>query len=179
MQKGDKMCWSIHQRFGKVMIVEGILLALTIISLLGLTIITANTQTSNDPDSLAVAKLQAFTELASVYSSGGQAPALVDELNKALNLIQEANIAGSNGNAVEATNLEDQARSLISDVLARAPLAQQQAQHDAFNRVFFAVVSIPVIVLISTATLYLGIRVWSWYEKMKFLELKIVEKDEE
>ncbi|HKM51502.1 MAG TPA: hypothetical protein VJZ75_10030 [Candidatus Bathyarchaeia archaeon] len=173
------MYWSIHQRFGKIMIVEAILLALTIISVVGLILPTANTQASNELDSLTVAKLQAFTKLAIVYSSGGQAPALVDELNKALNLVQEAKIAESNGNATEATNFENQARSLISDVLARAPLAQLQAQHEAFNRVLFLVASIPVVVVISTATFYLGLRTWTWYEKMKFLEMKIVENDEE
>ena len=60
------MYYSIRKRFGKAMIAETFLLILMSISVVGLSIPTANTQASDTFDTLTIARLQAFTQVAMV-----------------------------------------------------------------------------------------------------------------
>jgi hypothetical protein len=157
-----------------VLTVETVIMALSVITLISMAAPLANSQETNTLDSLT---FQAFTQVATVYTFGGQAPALVDELNKALSLIQESRVAQSSGNVTQAAVLESEARSLISDVLARAPSATHQASVESFNKIIYAVATIPIVVAISTICFYAVLRSWSQYERAKLFEMRILEKD--
>ena len=132
---------------------------------------TAITQTSSDLPTLSY---QAFGQVADVYRSGGQAPVLVDKLNQALALIQEAQFKRSQGDEANAVKLEDQARSTMAQIMSEAPAAQQKAALDSTTRTIFVVASIPVAVAASTIIFYIALRTWRRYEKMKLFEMRIV-----
>ncbi|MGA2785866.1 MAG: hypothetical protein ABSF09_14345 [Candidatus Bathyarchaeia archaeon] len=157
-----------------VLNVETLIIALSVITLTSMAAPLANSQETNTLDSLT---FQAFSQVANVYALGGQAPALVDELNKALSLLQESRVSQSSGNVTQATALESEARSLISDVLARAPSAAHQASVESSNKIIYTVATIPIIVAISTICFYAVLRSWSRYERAKLFELRIVEKE--
>ena len=132
---------------------------------------TAITQTSNDLPTLSY---QAFGQVADVYRSGGQAPVLVDKLNQALALIQEAQFKKSQGDEANAVKLEDQARSTMAQIMSEVPAAQQKAALDSTTRTIVVVASIPVVVAASTLIFYVTLRTWRWYERMKLFEMRIV-----
>jgi len=122
---------------------------------------------------------QAYTQLASVYRSGGQAPDLVARLNSALDMIQDARVKRAQGDITNANRLEDQANSTIQSVLAAIPAAQEQAARNSTIRIVTTVALIPVVVALSAFTFYATLRTWRYYEKMKFYEMRIVEKKTE
>ena len=133
-------------------------------------------QTSEDPSDLA---RQAFTQLAGIYRSDGNAPELVAKLNVALELIQEARSRKLDGDEAGALALEEKARAAISEVLSEIPVAQERAQRESTQRTLTVLLSVPVVVALSTFIFYAGLRTWRWYEKTKLFEMRIVEKKEE
>jgi len=136
----------------------------------------AASQASSNPVDLSY---QAYAQLASVYRSGGQAPDLVARLNSALDIIQDARVKRAQGDIADANRLEGQANSTIQSVLAAIPAAQEQTAHDSTIRTVTTVALIPVVVALSTFVFYATLRTWRYYEKMKFYEMRIVEKKTE
>jgi hypothetical protein len=119
---------------------------------------------------------QTFLQLKTIYQSGGQAPTLLAKVNEALILIQEAQVKRSQGDAVAASGLEDEARSTMQSVIGALPAAQEHAAQQAKSRTIIVVALIPLVVLLSSSTFYAIIRIWRRYEKMKLYEMKILEK---
>ena len=117
---------------------------------------------------------QVFNQLATVYRSGGSAPDLVSRLNSALSLMEAARVERAQGNASSASALEDQARSIIGQVLTQIPAAQQQAVQESNLRVEITTAGAIFVVGLLTFCFYGGVRVWRWYEKEKLLEMRIL-----
>jgi hypothetical protein len=140
-----------------------LLLILTNISL-------SYTQTSD----MSTLSYQAFDQLAVVYSSGGTAPNLVTRLNSALSLMEAARVERAQGNASNASALEDQARSIIAQVSSQIPAAQQQAVQVSNLRVETTIAGAIFVVGLLTVCFYGCLRVWRWYEKEKVLEMRIL-----
>jgi predicted PurR-regulated permease PerM len=136
----------------------------------------AASQTSNDATTLSY---QAFSQLANVYRSGGQAPNLVAKLNIALGVIQDAQLKRTQGDLPEAKKLEDQAKSIIQSTQNSIPNAQEKAIRDSNTKTLTIVASIPLVVVLSTFIFYAGLRTWRYYTKMKLYEMRIVEKKTE
>jgi hypothetical protein len=120
---------------------------------------------------------ETFVQLKTFYQSGGQAPTLLAKVNEALILIQEAQVKRSQGDAVAANGLEDEARSTMQSVIGALPAAQEHAAQQARSRTIIVVTLIPVVVLLSSSTFYAVIQLWHRYEKMKLYEMKILEKN--
>jgi hypothetical protein len=136
----------------------------------------AASQTSADPTSLSY---QAFSQLANVYRSGSKAPDLVAKLNLALSMLQDARVKRAQGDTSDSNRLEDQAKSIIQSVLGAIPAVQEQAIRDSNAKTLTIIASIPVVVIASTFIFYAILRTWRYYEKMKFYEMRIVEKKTE
>jgi hypothetical protein len=119
---------------------------------------------------------QAYTSLADVYASGGQAPDLVARLNAAINLTEQAGIRRDNGDLVGAASLDSQAEAEITGVLSEIPAAQQNADQVSSTRTITAVVLVPVLVIVSTFAFYVALRTWRAYDKDRLYEMRIVEK---
>jgi CHASE3 domain sensor protein len=117
---------------------------------------------------------RAFDQLAAVYTSGGTAPGLVSRLNSALSLIEAARIERAQGNASNASALEDQARSIIEQLSNQIPAAQQQAVQESNLRVEIILAGAVFVVGLLTFCFYGGVRVWRWYEMEKLLEMRIL-----
>jgi len=136
----------------------------------------AGSEASSNPVDLSY---QAFTQLASVYRSGGQAPDLVTKLNSALGMIQDARVKRAQGDVADANILDNEAASTIQSVLAAIPAAQKEAARDSAVRTVTTVALIPVVVALSAFMFYATLRTWRYYEKMKLYEMRIVEKKTE
>jgi hypothetical protein len=117
---------------------------------------------------------QAFDQLATVYQSGGSAPNLVSRLNSALSLMEAARVERAQGNASNASALEDQARSIIAQVSSQIPAAQQEAVQVSNLRVETTVAGAVFVVGLLTFCFYGCLRVWRWYDKEKLLEMRIL-----
>jgi hypothetical protein len=121
---------------------------------------------------------QAFTGLADVYKRGGTAPDLVAKLNAAINLIQQAQIKWNSGDGAGAAALEEQARTQMTAVIGKVPVAQQDADRVPQSRTFTMLLLIPIFVIVSTFIFYVALRTWRTYEKLKLYEMTIIEKKE-
>jgi hypothetical protein len=165
-------------RFTSAKVQRPVTLFILLIAILLLTSLAphANSQASSNPVDLSY---QAFTQLASVYRSGGQAPDLVAKLNSALGMIQDARIRRAQGDLTDANKLEDEAGSTIQSILAAIPTAQEKAARDSTIRTITIVTLIPVVVALSTFIFYATLRTWRSYERMKLYEMRIVEKKTE
>jgi hypothetical protein len=114
-----------------------------------------------------------FTGLQQVYKVG-QAPSLVEKLNRALELIGEAESSRLHGDEATAARLDEQAKTIMSDITSEIPSAQEATQRDAASRTLFLVVLIPVTVIVSTFGFSVALVTWRWYERMKLYEMRIV-----
>jgi hypothetical protein len=128
------------------------------------------TQTTN----VSTLSYQAFDQLAAVYKSGGTAPGLVSRLNFALSLMEAARVERAQGNASNASALEDEARSILAQVSSQIPAAQQQAVQESNLRVEMTIAGAVFVVGLLTVSFYGCLRVWRWYEKEKLLEMRIL-----
>jgi len=117
---------------------------------------------------------QTFDQLAAVYRSGGSAPDLVSQLNSALSLMEAARVERAQGNASNASSMEDQARSIMERLSNQIPAAQQQAVQESNLRVEITIAGAIFVVGLLTFCFYGGVRVWRWYEKEKLLEMRIL-----
>jgi hypothetical protein len=127
-------------------------------------------------DNVAALARHAFSQIAVVYESGGEAPDLVTKLNFALDLLQEANLKRMTGDELGAVALETQAHELTLDVMRAIPAAQERAQMQAASKTWTVLVSVPSVVALSVFVLYLALKRWRSYEKTRLLEMRIVEK---
>ena len=133
----------------------------------------AETQTTE----LSTLSYKTFDQLAQVYSSGGTAPGLVAQMNNALGLIEEARVKRVQGDTVTATQLENQARALITQMTPQVSAAQQEAVQNSTSRIEVASVEAALIIGISTVAFYGSLAIWRWYEKEKLFERKIVAQE--
>jgi len=133
----------------------------------------AETQVSEDA---VTESYKVFTQLAGVYSAGGEAPSLVAKLNSALELIAESRYRRSIGDDAGASKLDDQSRAMMAEVAAQIPAAIETARRDSALRRIIVIAWIPVVVAILTFGFHVALRVWRWYEKAKLYEMRIVEK---
>jgi hypothetical protein len=122
---------------------------------------------------------QAFRRLSVVYASGSTATELVAKLNGALELIQEASYKRLKGDEASALTLKEQARMLVEEVTSEIPAAQRRAQNESMIRTVVVILSIPVVVAISALVFFSSLRAWRWYEKIRFFEMRIIEKKKE
>ena len=127
-----------------------------------------------DPQTLAY---QAYTGLAYVYKENGQAPDLLNKLNTAVDLVEQAKVARSRGDLTLAAQLEDQAGTQLTEVISQTPTAQRDADLTAANAVLTAILLIPISVAVSTLIFYVALRTWRGYERLKLYEMEIVEKE--
>jgi hypothetical protein len=148
------------------------ILAVLTVSLLSLTIPRGATQGTQD---LTEMSYRAFSEIAGVYRSGGEAGGLVSKLNMAIQLIQQSRAERLTGNQTGADALDEKARIIINDVQTAVPAAQQQAQSQSHIRTITVIALIPVAVLLSTLVFIVALRVWRDYERSKLYEMRIVE----
>jgi len=130
-------------------------------------------------EGLSTSTYEAFTEIAEIYQSGGEAPELVAKLNIALDLIQQAQLNAYKGDEASAFRLREQARAEISGIMSGIQSARQRALRDSATRTVTVLATVPIVVALSTLVFFAGLRVWRWYEKMKFLEMRIFEKENE
>jgi hypothetical protein len=100
-------------------------------------------------------------------------------LNLALSMLQDARVKRAQGDTSDSNRLEDQAKSIIQSVLGAIPAVQEQAIRDSNAKTLTIIASIPVVVIASTFIFYAILRTWRYYEKMKFYEMRIVEKKTE
>lgn len=114
-----------------------------------------------------------FVPLQQIYEIG-QAPALVDKLNKALELIGEADSSHLRGDDATAAILDEQAKTMMNEISSETPSAQEAVQREAASRTFFVVAIIPVAVVLSTLGFLVVLMVWRWYERMRLFEMRIV-----
>lgn len=136
----------------------------------------ANSQTLSNPTDLSY---EAFRQLTAVYRTGGQAPDLVAKMNSALSMVEEAHIKRTQGDIGDANRLENEAGSTIQSVLTAIPTAQEKAASDSANKVLTVIALVPVGILLSTLIFYATLRTWRYYERLKFYEMRIVEKKSE
>jgi len=129
---------------------------------------------TQQPASTEALSYRTFSGLATIYQQGGQSPQLVAELNQALGLMDEAHVKLLQGNDADATKLEGQANSILTDVLNQTPAAQQTAANDRTWRILTTVSLIPLAVLLSTLLFYISLRVWRRYEKSQLFEKRII-----
>jgi len=127
-----------------------------------------------DPQTLAY---QAYTGLANVYKENGSAPDLVNKLNTAVELIQQAKVARTKGDLTLATQLEEQARTQLTEVIGQIPAAQRDADLAAANTMLTATLLIPISVSLSTLIFYAALRTRREYERLKLYEMEIIEKN--
>lgn len=146
---------------------------LFMIVLLVLTVPQANTQASED---IATLSYQTFNRISAIYQAGGEARDLVDRLNSALQLIQDAHVKRSQGDEAAAKNLEDQARQAMNEVNNEVPTAQQRSERESRNKTYSVLISAIFVTVISTFAFCVALRGWRWYEKSKLFEMRIVEK---
>jgi len=125
-------------------------------------------------EGLDVVSYRAFSGLATVYQEGGQAPDLVAKLNQALALMDEANLKLVQGNGSEASKLQEQANSLLTNVLNQVPTAQQTAANERTMKTWTIVSFVPVAVLLSTLLFYFSLTAWRRYEKSRLFEMRII-----
>jgi hypothetical protein len=148
------------------------ILAILAVNLLSLTIPRGATQGTQD---LTDMSYRAFSEIAGVYRSGGEAGELVSKLNEAIQLIQQSKAELLAGNQTGASSLDEKARSIIEYVQADAPAAQQRAQSKSQIRIITVIALIPIAVLLSTFVFIVALRIWRDYERSKLYEMRIVE----
>ena len=129
---------------------------------------------TQQPASTEALSYRTFSGLATIYQQDGQSPQLVAELNQALGLMDEAHVKLLQGNDADATKLEGQANSILTDVLNQTPAAQQTAANDRTWRILTTVSLIPLAVLLSTLLFYISLRVWRRYEKSRLFEKRII-----
>jgi len=152
--------------------------ALLVIVIVLVVSISATQVNSQSGDTVALS-YQAYGEIAAIYRSGGRAPDLVAKLNTALEMLHSAQLKSAEGDDQGATALENQARTLLNQVIAEVPLAQQQAKQEVVSQTLSLLLIIPVTAIVSTLAFYVALSTFRWYEKMKLFELRIVEKDAE
>ncbi len=140
---------------------------------------TTETRASSLEEDALAQSYQAFNQVAPIYRAGGQAPGLIDKLNAALSLIEEAHVRLANGDNASAVQLETEAQTILAGVISDIPDAQQAAAHETSTRFALVVGSIPVIVGLTTLLFYVGLRVWRWNEKIRLYEMRIIEKETE
>jgi len=150
-----------------------IVLILAVGVLVNMEIQLANSQAS---ENLTALTYEAFSQIAGVYQSGGEAPELVAKLNVAIQRIQEGRLMRSQGDEAGAVRLEEEVRKEISDIMSSIPAARQKAHQDSTTRIIRTFVSVPAVVALSTLIFYVGLRTWRWYEKIRLFEMRIVEK---
>jgi len=126
------------------------------------------------PESLDALSYQAFSGLATVYRLGGQSAELVAKLNQALALMHEARLKMLQGNGAEASILQGQANSLLTDVLNQTPPVQQEAANEQSVKVWLTFGMVPVAVLLSTLLFYASLTTWRRYEKSHLFEMRII-----
>ena len=117
----------------------------------------ALTQQAESVDALSY---QAFSSLATVYRLGGHSPELVAKLNQALALMDEARLKLLQGKGAEASTLQGQANSLLTDVLNQTPPVQQGAASEQSLKVWLTFGMVPVAVLLSTLLFYGSLTTW-------------------
>jgi hypothetical protein len=149
-----------------------VILAMLTVDLIALAIPHGATQ--NDQD-IADLSYRAFSELAQVYRSGGEAHDLVSKLNAAIRMIQQGKIERVTGNETGAIALDARASSAIEIVLAAIPAAQQEAQTQLLIRTIIVIVLVPSSVFLSTFLFAIALKVWRDYERSKLYEMRIVE----
>jgi len=126
------------------------------------------------PESLDAVSYQAFSGLATVYRLGGQSPELVAKLNQALALMDEARLKLLQGNGAEASTLQGQANSLLTEVLNQTPPVQQGAANEQSLKVWLTFGIVPVAVLLSTLLFYGSLTTWRRYEKSQLFQMRII-----
>ncbi len=161
----------LPRRVHRIMLV--FILFLTIEALLSIRTPTAITQNSDEVTALA---REAFSRIAEVYQSGGEAPELVARLNNALKLAEQARLSRLEGDEASALRLEEQAHASISEILRDIPAAHQRAEHSSTRRTLTVLATVPLVVALSTLMFYVGLGTWRWYERIKLFEMRIVEK---
>ena len=114
-----------------------------------------------------------------MYKENGEAPALLNKLNAAVDLIQQARVALSRGDPTLAAQLQNQARTQLTEVIDQIPVAQRDADLAAANAMLTAILLIPISVGISTFIFYSALRTWRGYERLKLYEMEILEKKKE
>ena len=129
---------------------------------------------TQQPESLDALSYRAFSGLATVYRQGGQSPELVAKLNQALVLMDEAHLKLLQGNGADASNLQGQANSLLTDVLNQTPAMQQRAANERTVKAWLTVGMVPVAVLLSTLLFYTSLTTWRRYEKSRLFEMRII-----
>jgi len=145
------------------------LLAVTLIVLTAAPYALTQQQAASD-----VLSYRAFSALATAYREGGQTPGLVAKLNQALTLEDEAHLRLLQGNVGDATRLQAQANSILTDILNEVPSLQQSAANERTARTWVTVGLIPVTVLLSTLLFYAFLLVYRRYEKSRLFEMRII-----
>jgi hypothetical protein len=151
------------------------LLVIAIVLVVSVSVTQVNSQSSD----IVALSYQAYSEIATIYRSGGQAPDLVAKLNTALDMLHSAQLKHDEGDEQGATMLENQARTILDQVIAEVPPAQQQAKQEVVSETLSLMLTIPVTAIASTLVFYVALSTFRWYEKMKLYELRIVEKETE
>ena len=149
-----------------------------LILVIALTLFAISNQslTLTQGDQTQTSVFQAYTGLAAVYASGGQAPDVVARLNAAITLTEQAKIRRNNGDLVGAASLDSQADAELSEVLSEIPVAQQNAHQVSLTRITTALALVPVLVITSTFAFYVALRVWRDFERRRLYEMRIIEK---
>jgi hypothetical protein len=129
---------------------------------------------TQQPESLDALSYRAFSGLVTVYRQGGQSPELVAKLNQALGLIDEAHLKLLQGKGADASKLQGQANSLLTDVFNQTPAEQQRAANERTVKTWLTVGMVPVAVLLSTLLFYASLTTWRRYEKSHLFEMRII-----
>ena len=140
------------------------------------TVIGVATRAQAGPEDLTVLARDTFAEIAAIYQSGGEPRELVDKLNSALGLLEQARLERLNGDVTNALKLEESAREMILEITGDIPAASEKAKRESTMTILKVLASIPVAVGLSTFAFYTGLKIWRWYEKTKLFEMRIVEK---
>jgi hypothetical protein len=98
----------------------------------------------------------------------------VAKLNQALALMDEARLKLLQGNGAEASTLQGQANSLLTDVLNQTPPVQQGAANEQSVKAWLTFGMVPVAVLLSTLLFYASLTTWRRYEKSQLFEMRII-----
>lgn len=152
---------------------------LLVVSAAALTSLTAPNTTAQTPEGLSILTYKAFSQVAEIYHTGGNAPDLVAKLNDVLQLIHEAQLKRSKGDVTTALKLEDQARTEDKDIMNEATAAQQIAENDASTKTLLAILGVPLSAGLSTYLFYAALRARRWYDKGRLYEMIIIERPKE
>lgn len=120
------------------------------------------------------ASREAFTALLEADKAGANVFPLTMDFNHGLDLLDQAWLQNNTeGNYTVAYHLARNATETFEQIIPKAHQLREQAIQQAEQRKLTLYIVVPIIVLLSTVTFYLGLKWWRKYSLKRVLEMEI------